>query len=181
MIYVGNRKILYGYKMVKGEIVPNKSEQNIVQSIFTQYASGVSYGKIATKLTQQGSIYHENKSIWNKNMVARILQNVRYLGDDDYPPVLEENLFQSVVNARKNKEKEMVVTKTKTNPPLNQKQTITLEEKDTLEHELKLLQETVKDFRSNKRKCSEILFTMAQIKYKLLEFRESEESEWKDK
>lgn len=45
-----NRKILYGYQILKGEIVVQEQEAVIVKRIATLYSEGLSYQRIADAL-----------------------------------------------------------------------------------------------------------------------------------
>ena len=47
--------------------------------------AGASFQCFANELNQKALPYHTGKS-WNKNMVARILEDSRYVGADLYPP-----------------------------------------------------------------------------------------------
>ena len=81
---MGNRKLPFGYQMCMGEIVRHESEAKAVQEIFLQYALGASLKEIAIHMGKTGPAYDVGKS-WNKNMVARILENNKYTGTEHYP------------------------------------------------------------------------------------------------
>lgn len=95
------RKIPYGYHIVSGVITINIEEKNIVQKIYQMYADGLSYHNIATELTKQDIRYMPTKPEWNKNMVARILQNEVYLGTEKYPPIIDSVQFNKSESAKK--------------------------------------------------------------------------------
>ncbi len=88
------RTIPFGYQMVDITITPHPQEKEIVLEIFQQYARGESYLTIAKELSLKKVEYLPEKIIWNKNMVARILQNEAYMGDEEYPPLLSEEEFK---------------------------------------------------------------------------------------
>lgn len=90
-----NRSIPYGYKIENGKLTIEPEEKHIVVRIYERYANGESYMQIAERLTALGVRYTPEKPQWNKNMVARILQNRNYLGNDKYPAILHEGLHQS--------------------------------------------------------------------------------------
>lgn len=96
-----NRWLPYGYKVENGKTTINEQESEIIRRIFKSYANGESYKKIAEALTAMGVTYMQNKPAWNKNMVARILQNKSYLGTDSYPPILEPAIFAAAEQAQK--------------------------------------------------------------------------------
>ena len=85
---MGNRKQPFGYKMEFGEIVPQPREAEAVQSIYQQYLAGASFNQLAEQLQTEGVPYDADKP-WNKNMVARILEDDRYIGGKNFPALIE--------------------------------------------------------------------------------------------
>ena len=53
-------------------------------------------------MNNTGARYDQNKP-WNKNMVARILADTRYLGESGFPVVIEASVFLEVEEKRKKK------------------------------------------------------------------------------
>ena len=98
---MGNRKLPFGYQMRMGEIVRNEPEAKAVQDIFLQYTLGASLKEIAEQMSKTGPTYDEGKS-WNKNMVARILENAKYTGADNYPKLVDINLFEAAARKAAN-------------------------------------------------------------------------------
>lgn len=93
------RNFPFGYQMIDGRIDVNVKEAQVVQFIFQKYSEGIS----APKLTEQLPIFnipYREGSQWNKNMVCRILDNRAYLGNDEYPPIIDERLFEKVFSQR---------------------------------------------------------------------------------
>lgn len=78
---MGNRKLPFGYKMVMGEIVIHPQEVQAVQRIYARYLAGASFNDITDHLKEKGPPYDADKP-WNKNMVARILEDNRYTGTE---------------------------------------------------------------------------------------------------
>ena len=101
---MGNRKLPFGYQMRMGEIVRNEPEAKAVQDIFLQYTLGASLKEIAEQMSKTGPTYDEGKS-WNKNMVARILENAKYTGADNYPKLVDINLFEAAAEKRQTKQR----------------------------------------------------------------------------
>ena len=101
---MGNRKLPFGYQMRMGEIVRNELEGTAVQDIFLRYTLGASLKEIAEQMNKTGPTYDEGKS-WNKNMVARILENTKYTGADDYPRLVDTALFESAAEKRQTKQR----------------------------------------------------------------------------
>lgn len=96
---MGNRKLPFGYTMERGEIIPHPEERNCVCMIFDEYQKGVSYNVLVARLEKNGVPYDTEKS-WNKNMVARILENRRYMGEQSYPPIIKREQFNAVACLR---------------------------------------------------------------------------------
>ena len=94
------RKMVFGYRMELGDIVPSPNEAETVRYIYTRYLAGASFQCLANELNQKVLPYHTGKS-WNKNMVARILEDSRYVGADLYPPIISAKQLQAVQERRK--------------------------------------------------------------------------------
>lgn len=97
------RKIPFGYMVRNGEAVICPAEAGAVRDIFTHYAAGVSYAKIAEEMSKKNIPYHQHTSQWNKHMVKRILENGKYLGTDIYPRLINDEDFLTVQLQRENK------------------------------------------------------------------------------
>lgn len=89
------RKIPFGYQMRQGEVVPSREEADTVKQIFSMYIEGLSLVRIAKRLSEQGVRYHAHTGEWNKNMIKRILDNRRYLGDGIYPRLIDDGTFHA--------------------------------------------------------------------------------------
>ena len=87
------RKMVFGYRMELGDIVPSPNEAETVRYIYTRYLAGASFQCLANELNQKALPYHTGKS-WNKNMVARILEDSRYVGADLYPSIISAEQLQ---------------------------------------------------------------------------------------
>ena len=90
---MSNRKQPFGYKMAMGEVVIHPREAQTVQEIFQRYLSGASFGDIADWLQSNGPAYDAGKT-WNKNMVARILEDSRYTGTERFQAILTASEFK---------------------------------------------------------------------------------------
>lgn len=88
-----NRYIPYGYTMENGDIVIEQNEAKTIRYIFETYIADATLKDIADRLTAQQVVYSEKKTEWNKARVMRILDNVKYLGDDTFPQIIDEGLF----------------------------------------------------------------------------------------
>ncbi len=97
---MGKRKQPFGYKMKLGEIVPQTQEAETVRSIYLQYLAGASFKQLAEQLQTEDVPYDEDKS-WNKNMVARILEDDRYIGEKEFPALIPTKQFHAAQERRK--------------------------------------------------------------------------------
>ena len=89
------RHITYGYKIEKGLPVIVPEEAEVVRQIFNRYNNGESLLSISNVLTEQQVYYFEDKHQWNKNMVARILENGKYIGEQAYPSIVSQYVFET--------------------------------------------------------------------------------------
>lgn len=96
-----NRYLPFGYRIANGAITAQPEEADTVRGVYRRYAEGASYKAIAAELTSTGIPYMPDKSVWNKNMVARILQNENYLGTKKYPAVIELDDREAAFKAQK--------------------------------------------------------------------------------
>jgi len=93
-----NRKLPFGYGIKMGEIVVLPDEAEVVIWIFSQHSNGSSYDTLTKELQAQPVPYYEGKA-WNKNMVARILADERYLGRKGFPQIITETAYRAVQEA----------------------------------------------------------------------------------
>ena len=94
------RKMVFGYRMEFGDIVPSPNEADTVRYIYTRYLAGASFQCLANELNQKALPYHTGKS-WNKNMVARILEDDRYIGEKEFPALIPTEQFHAAQERRK--------------------------------------------------------------------------------
>ena len=97
---MGNRKQPFGYKMEFGEIVPQLQEAETVRSIYLRYLTGASFKQLAEQLQTEDVPYDVDKP-WNKNMVARILEDDRYIGEKHFPALIPTEQFHAAQKRRK--------------------------------------------------------------------------------
>ena len=69
-------------------------EAHIVQNVFTQYLLGEPLSKIAARLTAKLVEYLPGYWQWDKARVKRLLDNAKYTGEGDFPPIIKEKDFQ---------------------------------------------------------------------------------------
>ena len=96
------RKMVFGYRMEFGDIVPSPNEAETVQYIYATYLTGASFQHLAKELDKRDVPYDAGKR-WNVNMVARILEDSRYIGTEVYPALISAEQLQAVQERRKQK------------------------------------------------------------------------------
>ena len=90
------RKILYGYRIERGELTIQEREAIVVKRIITLYIDGLSYQKISDTLNADGVPFSAENPLWNKHKVKRLLENPRYAGTDGYPAIIDGTDFQAI-------------------------------------------------------------------------------------
>ena len=90
-----------GYKLVDGKIQLDEAKAAVVKKIFADYLCGISTYAIAKRLTEMGFLNANNKASWNHGSIGKILENVKYLGDEFYPQMISPELFEQVQKRRK--------------------------------------------------------------------------------
>lgn len=96
------RKMVFGYRMEFGDIIPSPNEAETVQYIYATYLTGASFQHLAKELDKRDVPYDAGKR-WNVNMVARILEDSRYIGTEVYPALISAEQLQAVQERRKQK------------------------------------------------------------------------------
>ena len=96
---MGNRKQPFGYRMTLGEITILPEEAELVRFIFQGYSTGATLGELTKALCRQEIPYYEGRS-WNKNMVSRILEDGRYVGEKGYPALIEPEQLRTAAEKR---------------------------------------------------------------------------------
>lgn len=107
---------LYGYKVEEdGKIVPDPSEANIIQEIYSLYSSGKYSLKTLSKELQERGYKFRGRKVSDSN-VNNILKNTAYIGyssttDRKYYPIIEQELWEAVQRVKK--DKDLGIQKTK--------------------------------------------------------------------
>lgn len=96
-----NRKQPFGYRIENGKVVTDPTEQHWVLHLYRQYSLGVTIRELTDLMNHTGVRYDSDKP-WNKNMVARILGDIRYTGENGWPQIVEPELYK-VVGEKKSK------------------------------------------------------------------------------
>lgn len=92
-----NRNIPFGYCVINGKYALNTIESEAVKKIFSDYINGKSLKTIAAEMQIP---YNANKTVWNKNMVSRVLENRKYIGENSYPQIVTVEEFEQAAQIR---------------------------------------------------------------------------------
>lgn len=92
-----NRSIPFGYCMVNGKYAINVNEAEAVRTIFADYIGGKSLKTLATEMQIP---YNMGKAVWNKNMVCRVLENKKYIGENGYPHIITPEDFEQAARIK---------------------------------------------------------------------------------
>lgn len=106
---MGYRKLPYGYKMELGETQIHEVEAGYVRQIFQDYLAGTSFKGIAAWLTEHAVPFDGSKP-WNKNMIARLLDDGRYVGEKGFPAIIQADMLIAARARRQTQIKSRVPT-----------------------------------------------------------------------
>lgn len=99
--------IPYGYRMVNGNYVIMPDEAEIVKMIFKEYIGGLSYRKLAEKLTAEGYIYCDESGKWSLGAVKKLVFRDCYIGKNGFPRIISDTDYMTAQaiseSRRKNK------------------------------------------------------------------------------
>ena len=91
-----NRNVLFGYCYKNGIIIVHPKNAEVVKSIYDYYINGDSLLKISERLNKMQIEYMPGVTAWNKARIMRILEDVRYIGNDRYPSVIDKDIQYKV-------------------------------------------------------------------------------------
>ena len=89
-----NRNIPFGYQYQNGVLAVHPLESQTVRAVFAAYLGGEPLSKIAAHLTAKLVEYLPGHWQWDKARVKRILDNDKYTGNGEFPPIVNEKDFQ---------------------------------------------------------------------------------------
>lgn len=101
------RHMPIGYILVDGKIQFDDRTATVVKKVFQDYLSGISTYALANELTHMGFLNANNKASWSHGSIGKILENVKYLGDEFYPRMIDAELFEKVQLRRKERCKQL--------------------------------------------------------------------------
>jgi len=95
--YSEQKRIAFGYERDLANQIKSHPVQSLaVELIFRAYADGQSTAEIAEMLKSARIPSPRNNLVWGKQTLANILSNPHYIGDKDYPRIIEQELFDTV-------------------------------------------------------------------------------------
>lgn len=95
-----NRTLPYGYCCVDGKITVHGGEAEIVAEIYKNYLDGKSLLAIAEHLNNRKIEYMPSVIGWNKARLKRILEDERYIGNEQYPSLINEETHTAVLSVK---------------------------------------------------------------------------------
>lgn len=103
------RFIPYGYTIRNGRTVIEHDEATVIRQIFDEYIKGASLKEIAEDLTARRIPYTEKADTWDKARIARIIENSKYTGDEEYDPIIAETTYEEAVATKASRQRSIVV------------------------------------------------------------------------
>ncbi|MDD4689909.1 MAG: recombinase family protein [Eubacteriales bacterium] len=99
---MANRYIPFGYLISDGKMKIIETEAEVIRNVFSLYVQGDSFKTISDKLNLLPITYADDGRAWNKNIVKRMIENKKYVGDKEYPSVIPAETF-TLANSCKEK------------------------------------------------------------------------------
>lgn len=96
-----------GYRIQNGKAEIEPETASLVQEVFTAYLRGTSTYRIAKDFTRRGILNASHKPSWNHGSIGKILENRKYLGDEFYPPLIDQSVFEQAQDRRKQRVQEL--------------------------------------------------------------------------
>jgi len=94
------RHIPYGYTVRDGRTVIYNQEAEVIREIFKAYLTGASLKDIAEELTSRQIPYAEKCVTWDKSRVARIIDNAKYVGTEEYDPIVDDKIYEAAASLK---------------------------------------------------------------------------------
>lgn len=157
-----NRSIPFGYCVINGKYALNTTESEAVQKIFSDYIGGKSLKTIAAEMTIP---YIKGKHTWNKNMVCRVLENSKYIGENGYPQIIEKSDYEQAARIKAER-----TTYRKPVQQINPQQTYTMmiteyEPTDEIQRMTNEINRLIDSETSDKENIETLIIKCAQLKY----------------
>lgn len=100
------RYLPFGYWVQDGAVEIHPEESALIHELYQNYLAGSSIKKLTEYANQSGIAYRENASVWNKNMITRILEDERYWNGERFPVLIEKEFAKKAIQLKKSKTSE---------------------------------------------------------------------------
>lgn len=100
---MANRYVPFGYEITDGKYAVIENEKKIVENIFGLYLNGKSFSEISDRMNEAGVPYNNDGRLWNKNMIKRVIENRRYIGEKGFPQIIADDTFNAAEKIRLSK------------------------------------------------------------------------------
>ena len=97
------KRIAFGYNRHENRIVINEGQAACVKLIFDYYSEGKSLAEIKNILEALGVPSPQNKPTWGKQALSNILSNPHYVGSEEYPMIITQEVFDKVQELKSKK------------------------------------------------------------------------------
>ena len=94
------RRFPYGYEMQQGCILICESEAEVIRWIFRKRLEGVSGYQMAKTLKDSKVDYFSDNIRKASCKVSKILYDSRYIGEKEYPAIVQQDVFAQVQNLK---------------------------------------------------------------------------------
>lgn len=101
------RHLPIGYRIQNGRAEMILEEAELIQRIFQDYLEGAATYRIAKTLAEQGVPNANGDTNWYHGSVGNLLKNPKYCGDDFYPAIISQELYQKVQERRNERTREL--------------------------------------------------------------------------
>ncbi len=91
------KRIAFGYNHnAANKIELHTGQAGAVKLIYQSYVDSMSIAAITEMLESASIPSPQNKPTWGKQTITNVLSNPHYLGDADYPKIIDSELFNMV-------------------------------------------------------------------------------------
>ncbi len=97
------RTIPLGYEIKEGKAVIHDDEGKMIFFAFESYCKGDSQFTIAKHFQEAGHINGNGRVSWSHSTIGKLLQNKVYLGDNFYPQLISQEIFDKAAEVRNEK------------------------------------------------------------------------------
>jgi len=100
---MAQRHTPFGYKIIDGAVTIEPEKADLVRKMFNNFISGISLNQMAKDLTEMKVSNANGKPSWNHGSIGKILSNCKYTGNDFYPSIIPEEVFNAANKIREEK------------------------------------------------------------------------------